>query len=158
MESARQKISETRWDWFPLVLLPDDTGVDPKEWLAMAVVKILDGTAFLQLDHGYLVSWPYHHFLKQRNALLKKFAETVEGFTLWSLWQELIGLSSYAFEKSELLQNWRRCLPARLRNLSRPGKVHDLWDGGHAGWFSRILPKPSEKRSWCTKNSKCRHS
>lgn len=84
----------------PLVLIaPDDTelikgGSEGRR-------KFFDGL-LSQLDHGYLDQLiRYHHFLKQRNALLKQFAETGrrDMTLLGSYDQELIQLSTLLGKK-----------------------------------------------------------
>ena len=90
----------------PLVLIaPDDTelikgGSEGRR-------KFFDGL-ISQLDHPYLDQLiRYHHFLKQRNALLKQFAETGRrDLTLLSSYdQELIRLSTIlAKRRADLLE------------------------------------------------------
>ncbi len=90
----------------PLVLIaPDDTelikgGSEGRR-------KFFDGL-LAQLDHPYLEQLiRYHHFLKQRNALLKQFADTGRrDFTLLAAYEEeLIPLSqSLAKRRATLIQ------------------------------------------------------
>ncbi|TDQ17465.1 DNA replication and repair protein RecF [Algoriphagus boseongensis] len=88
----------------PLVLIaPDDTelikgGSEGRR-------KFFDGL-LSQLDHGYLDQLiRYHHYLKQRNALLKQFADTGgrDLTLLGSYDQELIRLSVELAQKRKLL-------------------------------------------------------
>lgn len=105
----------------PLVLIaPDDTelikgGSEGRR-------KFFDGL-ISQLDRGYLDKLiRYHHFLKQRNALLKQFAETgrrdltlLEGYD-----RELIGLSKVlALRRSELLQELAPLLQRDYAEISQ---------------------------------------
>jgi len=117
---ALDKISE-HVGLIPLVLIaPDDTelikgGSDGRR-------KFFDGL-ISQLDHGYLDKLiRYHHFLKQRNALLKKFAETGRrDLTLLDHYdQELIGLSKLlALRRSELLQELAPLLQRDYEEISQ---------------------------------------
>jgi DNA replication and repair protein RecF len=105
----------------PLVLIaPDDTelikgGSEGRRKFFDALIS--------QLDHGYLDQLiRYHHFLKQRNALLKKFAETGRrDLTLLDHYdQELIGLSKFlAVRRSELLQELAPLLQRDYEEISQ---------------------------------------
>lgn len=105
----------------PLVLIaPDDTelikgGSEGRR-------KFFDGL-ISQLDHPYLDQLiRYHHFLKQRNALLKQFAETGRrDFTLLGSYdQELIRLSVIlARRRAELLEEFAPKLQAHYAEISQ---------------------------------------
>ncbi|WP_339874784.1 DNA replication and repair protein RecF [uncultured Algoriphagus sp.] len=105
----------------PLVLIaPDDTelikgGSDGRR-------KFFDGL-ISQLDHAYLDQLiRYHHFLKQRNALLKKFAETGRrDLTLLDNYDsELIELSSVlAARRNELLAEMAPLLQSHYSEISQ---------------------------------------
>ncbi len=83
--------------------------------------KFFDGL-ISQLDHAYLDQLiRYHHFLKQRNALLKQFAETGRRdlTLLGSYDQELIRLSILlANRRSELLNEMGSVLQAYYEEIS----------------------------------------
>jgi DNA replication and repair protein RecF len=104
----------------PLVLIaPDDTelikgGSEGRR-------KFFDGL-LAQLDHPYLEELiRYHHFLKQRNALLKQFAETGRrDLTLLSTYdEEIISLSqSIAKRRAALLEEIAPLLQDYYEKLS----------------------------------------
>lgn len=104
----------------PLVLIaPDDTelikgGSEGRR-------KFFDGL-LAQLDHPYLVQLiRYHHFLKQRNALLKQFADTGRrDLSLLSTYEEeLIPLSqSLALRRAALIQEISPSLQRYYEELS----------------------------------------
>ncbi len=105
----------------PLVLIaPDDTelikgGSDGRR-------KFFDGL-ISQLDRSYLDHLiRYHHFLKQRNALLKQFAETGRrDFTLLESYdQELINLSGILAQRRErLLETLAPLLQSHYEEISQ---------------------------------------
>lgn len=105
----------------PLVLIaPDDTelikgGSEGRR-------KFFDGL-ISQLDHPYLDQLiRYHHFLKQRNALLKQFAETGRRdlTLLGSYDQELIRLSVFlAKRRAELLEEFAPLLQSHYSEISQ---------------------------------------
>ncbi|MEB2774799.1 DNA replication and repair protein RecF [Algoriphagus sp. D3-2-R+10] len=105
----------------PLVLIaPDDTelikgGSEGRR-------KFFDGL-ISQLDHSYLDQLiRYHHFLKQRNALLKKFAETGRrDLTLLDNYDtELIELSlRLATRRNELLTEMAPLLQSHYSEISQ---------------------------------------
>lgn len=109
----------------PLVLIaPDDTdlikgGSDGRR-------KFFDGL-LSQLDKGYLDQLiRYHHFLKQRNVLLKQFAETGRrDFTLLDSYDgELIALSTaLSSRRNELLQEVAPLLQSHYADISQ-GQEH----------------------------------
>jgi DNA replication and repair protein RecF len=109
----------------PLVLIaPDDTelikgGSEGRR-------KFFDGL-ISQLDHPYLDQLiRYHHFLKQRNALLKQFAETGRRdlTLLGSYDQELIRLSMIlAKRRAELLQQMAMMLQDHYQEISSGQEV-----------------------------------
>lgn len=109
----------------PLVLIaPDDTdlikgGSDGRR-------KFFDGL-LSQLDKNYLNQLiRYHHFLKQRNALLKQFAETGRrDFTLLDGYDtELIELSgTLSKRRNELLQEVAPLLQSHYADISQ-GQEH----------------------------------
>jgi len=104
----------------PLVLIaPDDTelikgGSEDRR-------KFFDGL-LAQVDHPYLVQLiRYHHFLKQRNALLKQFADTGRrDLSLLSTYEEeLIPLSqSLALRRAALIQEINPSLQRYYEELS----------------------------------------
>ncbi|RIW18594.1 DNA replication/repair protein RecF [Algoriphagus lacus] len=105
----------------PLVLIaPDDTelikgGSEGRR-------KFFDGL-ISQLDHPYLDQLiRYHHFLKQRNALLKQFADTGRRdlTLLGSYDQELIRLSVFlAKRRAKLLQEFAPLLQSHYSEISQ---------------------------------------
>lgn len=105
----------------PLVLIaPDDTelikgGSEGRR-------KFFDGL-ISQLDHNYLNQLiRYHHFLKQRNALLKQFAESGRRdlTLLGSYDEEMIGLSRIlAKRRKELLEELAPLLQQDYEKLSQ---------------------------------------
>ncbi|WP_192347121.1 DNA replication/repair protein RecF [Algoriphagus sp. Y33] len=107
--------------YIPLVLIaPDDTelikgGSEGRR-------KFFDGL-ISQLDHAYLDQLiRYHHFLKQRNALLKKFAETGRrDLTLLDNYDtELIELSlKLASQRNELLTEMAPLLQSHYSEISQ---------------------------------------
>ncbi len=109
----------------PLVLIaPDDTelikgGSEGRR-------KFFDGL-ISQLDHPYLDQLiRYHHFLKQRNALLKQFAETGRRdlTLLGSYDQELIRLSMIlAKRRAELLEQMALMLQGHYSEISSGKEV-----------------------------------
>lgn len=109
----------------PLVLIaPDDTelikgGSEGRR-------KFFDGL-ISQLDHPYLDQLiRYHHFLKQRNALLKQFSETGRRdlTLLGSYDQELIRLSMIlAKRRAELLQQMALMLQDHYSEISSGQEV-----------------------------------
>lgn len=116
---ALDKVSE-HVGLIPLVLIaPDDTelikgGSEGRR-------KFFDGL-LSQLDHSYLNRLiRYHHFLKQRNALLKQFAESGRrDFTLLGSYdEELIRLSiDLAKRRAELMEQMTGSLQAHYSEIS----------------------------------------
>ncbi len=105
----------------PLVLIaPDDT--DLIKGGSEGRRKFFDGL-LSQLDRGYLDQLiRYHHFLKQRNALLKQFAETGRrDFTLLDNYDdELIALSAkLSSRRKELLQEVAPLLQSHYADISQ---------------------------------------
>ncbi|WP_296698268.1 DNA replication/repair protein RecF [Algoriphagus sp.] len=105
----------------PVVLIaPDDT--DLIKGGSEGRRKFFDGL-LSQLDKNYLHQLiRYHHFLKQRNALLKKFAETGRrDFTLLDSYdEELIALSaSLSLRRNELLQEVAPLLQSHYADISQ---------------------------------------
>ncbi len=104
----------------PLVLIaPDDT--DLIRGGSEGRRKFFDGL-ISQLDHEYLQKLiRYHNFLKQRNALLKRFAETGNpDFTLLGSYDvELISLSEWlASRRKSLLEELAPLLQKYYEELS----------------------------------------
>jgi DNA replication and repair protein RecF len=105
----------------PLVLIaPDDT--DLIKGGSEGRRKFFDGL-LSQLDRGYLDQLiRYHHFLKQRNALLKQFAETGRrDFTLLDSYDdELIVLSAaLSSRRNDLLQEVAPLLQSHYADISQ---------------------------------------
>ncbi|MEN2282850.1 DNA replication/repair protein RecF [Algoriphagus sp. SE2] len=109
----------------PLVLIaPDDT--DLIKGGSEGRRKFFDGL-LSQLDKNYLHQLiRYHHFLKQRNALLKQFAETGRrDFALLDSYDsELISLSAtLSLRRNELLQEVAPLLQSHYADISQ-GREH----------------------------------
>lgn len=140
----------------PLVLIaPDDTelikgGSEGRR-------KFFDGL-LSQLDRSYLDALiRYHHFLKQRNALLKKFAETGRrDLTLLDTYDsELIGLSKILYKRrAELLTEVAPMLQDHYGEISQgQEKVTITYDTevlreDFGGYFKSL-----RKKDLITKNS-----
>lgn len=140
----------------PLVLIaPDDTelikgGSEGRR-------RFFDGL-LSQLDHGYLDQLiRYHHFLKQRNALLKQFAETGRrDLTLLDSYDsELIELSGKLAERrNALLQEVAPLLQSHYSEISQgQEQVSIVYDTeamkpDFASYFKSL-----RKKDFITKNS-----
>lgn len=140
----------------PLVLIaPDDTdlirgGSDGRR-------KFFDGL-LSQLDRNYLNQLiRYHHFLKQRNALLKKFAETGRRdlTLLGSYDEEMVTLSkAIATRRAELLEEVAPMLQSHYAAISQgQEKVTIVYETealreDFPNYFSNL-----RKKDFITKNS-----
>lgn len=140
----------------PLVLIaPDDT--DLIKGGSEGRRKFFDGL-LSQLDKGYLDQLiRYHHFLKQRNALLKQFAETGRrDFTLLDSYDdELIGLSTtLSLRRNELLQEVAPLLQSHYVDISQgQEQVSIVYDTEALREDFKNYFKSLRKKDLITKNS-----
>ncbi|SIN99528.1 DNA replication/repair protein RecF [Algoriphagus halophilus] len=140
----------------PLVLIaPDDT--DLIKGGSEGRRKFFDGL-LSQLDRSYLDQLiRYHHFLKQRNALLKKFAETGRrDFTLLDGYDtELIELSIILSKRrNELLEEVAPLLQSHYADISQGQELVNIeYDTQAIQTDFEAYFKSQRKKDLITKNS-----
>ena len=117
----------------PVVLIaPNDT--DVIRGVSDERRKFFDAT-LSQTDSVYLKNLiSYNHILKQRNSLLKRFAEqnTFDGDLLDTYTLKLIELGTYIYEKrQEALEFFKPLLINHYQNISDQGKSIDIQYHSH---------------------------